>query len=160
MAEVEFCLSNIQDHDYYEPKPFLGLTIAGSIYCAARDAYLHAADIVELQNELTELLRAQETFDHRAVFGVYWRLAQQYRALPDSAQLFMAPYGDDDPDLQLEKRWRAWFHSRLDQLARKPKFVRAVCTAVVYPGRDPRAIEAAEYLWESLGPENWGLERY
>ena len=154
-----FSLTAIQDDDFWGGESWSDNTTAGSIFRAARDAYLRAAAIMEIRNEFTELLPNVVTFQTSAVRGVFLRLAQEYRSLPESAQLWMVPYAEADPELQLVKRWRGWFHSRLDQLARRPQFVRAVCTAVVYPNLDRRGVEAEKYLWESLGPENWGMER-
>lgn len=117
-------LKRIQ-HDSYGPH-------VNELFRAARRRYLAAAELLEVEDELTQLFRVNLTFDHRALQYAHDLLAARFRyRTTDSAQ----PRLGEDPGTHQERlasEWDSWFSREVTERLEDPAFTRAVLTAAAF----------------------------
>lgn len=102
----------------------------------ARLRYLAAAELLQVEDHLTRLLRPMCTFDHRSLQHAHDLLAACFRyQTADSAQ----PRLGEDPKAhqqRLASEWDAWFTREVSERLEDPTFTRAILTAAAYANQD------------------------
>jgi hypothetical protein len=130
-------LMHIQ-HDSYCPH-------VSELFRAARLRYLAAAGLLEVEDELTQLIRFTLTFDHRTLQYAHDLLAARFRyQSKDSTQIRLG----EDPDAhqqRLAAQWDAWFTREVNERLEDPLFTRAILTAAAWANQD-RGVQAESTL--------------
>lgn len=121
-------LKNVQ-HDEY------GHSI-WRMFESARSEFIHADAVLVTRLPIVEQARAVKSFDHRVLQDAHDIIAAAYRFRhDDSCQLQLL----ESPDLQpirYLRHWSNWLGGQLQELVRRPLFVRATVESVVFANTD------------------------
>jgi hypothetical protein len=130
-------LKGIQ-HDIYSQ-------MVGRLWVQARDVYLNACSLVEVETELAVRVRAMHGFDHRTLQDAHDLIAAWYRFdKSDGGQLrFDGSFADYDT--RAIREWRDYFEAEAGRLCAHHRFIRDVLNATAF-GNTAHGYAAEESL--------------
>ena len=130
--------------------------MVSAIFRAARNRYLEACGLVEVETELSGPAREMTGFDHRTLQDTHDTIAAWFRfARDDGGQMRLGEL-DQDYETRLATEWNEFLLAEVAALARIDEFARAVLMATVFANRE-RGYAAEKELREILRGQYHGL---
>lgn len=113
---------------YWDMLPFL--------FLRARDRYLDACRLVEIETELGNRAKAMDTFDHRTIQDAHDLIAAWYRFSRDDGGQLRLGESTDDYEGRLVREWRQFFEAEVASLVSIDEFTRDILRATVFANTD------------------------
>jgi hypothetical protein len=121
-------LKNIQ-HDEY------GRSI-GRMFESARSELIHADAVLATNLPIVEQAKAVKNFDHRVLQDAHDIIAAAYRFRHDDSCQLQLLESIDIQTIRYLRDWTSWLGDQLEELVRRPLFVRATVEAVLFANTD------------------------
>lgn len=121
-----------------------------NIFLVAKSIYLYSCDVLDMKTEVSTILEAKSTFDHRVLQDAHDTMAAYYRfSYDDGVQLDLI-----DPVLTKEEQylinWNSWFDNELKQImGTNSQLVRSVNEAIAFENTE-RGYNAEDKIIEIL----------
>ena len=123
--------------------------LVSHLCAASRERYIAAADLIQIDNDLSTKLRSMDFFDHRTLQSTHDQIAAYFRfRSPGLSQLLLGE-SEEDYRQRLNSAWREFFPLEVAELNTQDDFTRAVCTATAY-GNKELGVEAEKWLDQHL----------
>jgi hypothetical protein len=107
------------------------------LFSRARDRYLDAGRLVEVETELARRAKAMNTFDHRTLQGMHDLIAAWYRFSRDDGGQLRLGESPEDYEKRLATEWRDFFEDEVARIVSLDEFTRDILRATVFANTDP-----------------------
>ena len=114
------------------------------LFLRARDRYLNACRLIEVETELGNRAKAMDQFDRRTIQDAHDLIAAWYRFSRDDGGQLRLGESPDDYESRLAREWRHFFEAEVSRLVSIDEFTRDILRATVFANTNSgRAAEAS-----------------
>ena len=106
------------------------------LFSHARDRYLDACRLVEVETDLALRLKEMHYFDHRTLEDAHDLIAAWFRFSGDTSGQLRLEEAPEAYELRLAKDWHDFFGREIGRLIESDEFTRNVLTAAVFANTD------------------------
>lgn len=119
------------------------------LFATQRQRYLDAANLMEIDTELSLRLRQINSFDHRTLQHAHDLLAALFRFLHPHASQRLLGQSEESLQIELQRAYREFFEEQIALLSTNGDFTRAVCRATAFANQ-PIGVSAENTLLQII----------
>jgi len=127
------------------------------LYSHARDRYLDACRLIEVDTDLAIRVRSMDYFDHRTLQDVHDLIAAWFRFSQDDGGQLRLDETTEGCQERVGTEWRTFFEKEVSRLGSDDGFARAILIASAF-GNTDRGYAAEAYLRETLKKQYCAME--